>query len=181
MQRLLEHPVGQAQVGADARGVGLGGVPAHGGGDQVTSRIINNLAVNYRTGPEGLGHGTEATLYYGAKYVAGRFADDTYDGYIDVTGFELRQDVGTRYDIGVSGSAQHAWSRGAWSWSGGPSVGVSPAQNTWITARYNVSGYRDRDFEDDRYTRQGPYVTMRLKFDQATIGGATRALFGGRG
>ncbi len=157
------------------------GVPAYGAGDQVTSRIINNLAVNYRTGPEGLGHGTEATLYYGAKYVAGRFADDRYDGYIDVTGFELRQDVGTRFDIGVSGSVQHAWARGAWSWSGGPSVGVSPAQNTWISAGYNVSGYRDRDFEDDRYTRQGPYVTMRLKFDQTTIGGATRALFGGRG
>jgi uncharacterized repeat protein (TIGR01451 family) len=160
------------------------GVPAYGGGDQVTSRIINNLAVNYRTGPEGLGHGTEATLYYGAKYVAGRFADDTYDGYIDVTGFELRHDVGTRFDIGVSGSVQHAWSRAAWSWSGGPSVGVSPAQNTWISAGYNVSGYRDRDFEDDRYTRQGPYVTMRLKFDQTTLGpalgGATRALFAGR-
>lgn len=156
------------------------GVPAYGGGDQVTSRIINNLAVNYRTGPEGLGHGTEATLYYGAKYVAGRFADDTYDGYIDVTGFELRKDVGTRFDIGVSGSVQHAWERGAWSWSGGPSVGVSPARNTWISAGYNVSGYRDRDFEDDRYTRQGPYVTMRLKFDQTSIGGATRALFGGR-
>ncbi|MES3099943.1 hypothetical protein [Sphingomonas faeni] len=156
------------------------GVPAYGGGDQVTSRIINNLAVNYRTGPEGLGHGTEATLYYGAKYVAGRFADDTYDGYIDVTGFELRQDIGTRFDIGVGGSVQHAWERGAWSWSGGPSVGVSPAKNTWISAGYNVSGYRDRDFEDDRYTRQGPYVTMRLKFDQTTIGGATRALFGGR-
>ena len=156
------------------------GVPAYGGGDQVTSRIINNLAVNYRTGPEGLGHGTEATMYYGAKYVAGRFADDTYDGYIDVTGLELRQDLGTRIDIGVAGSVQHAWSRGAWSWSGGPSLGVSPAQNTWFSAGYNVSGYRDRDFEDDRYTRQGPYVTMRLKFDQTTIGGATRALFGGR-
>ncbi len=156
------------------------GVPAYGGGDQVTTRAINNLAVNYRTGPEGLGHGTEATLYYGAKYVAGRFADDTYDGYIDVTGFELRQDIGTRIDVGVSGSVQHAWSRGAWSWSGGPSAGVSPAQNMWITAGYNVSGYRDRDFEDDRYTRQGPYVTMRLKFDQTTLGGATRALFGGR-
>ncbi|BCA63244.1 hypothetical protein HMP09_2478 [Sphingomonas sp. HMP9] len=156
------------------------GVPAYGGGDQVTSRIINNLAVNYRTGPEGLGHGTEATLYYGAKYVAGRFVDDAYDGYIDVTGFEMRHDIGTRFDIGVSGSVQHAWERGAWSWSGGPSVGVSPAQNTWISAGYNVSGYRDRDFEDDRYTRQGPYVTMRLKFDQTTIGGATRALFGGR-
>jgi hypothetical protein len=75
---------------------------------------------------------------------------------------------------------QHAWSRGAVSFSGGPSAGVSPAANIWVSAGYNIAGYRDRDFEDDRYTRQGPYVTMRLKFDQSTLGGATRALFGGR-
>ena len=154
------------------------GVPAYGGGDQVTTRVINNLALNYRTGPEGLGHGTEATLYYGAKYVQGRFADDVYDGYIDVAGGELRQDIGTRFDIGVQGSIQHAWTRGVWSWSGGPSAGVSPAANVWLSAGYNVAGYRDRDFDDDRYTRQGPYLTMRLKFDQASLGGATRALLG---
>ena len=155
-------------------------MPAYGGGQQVTSRIINNLAVNYRTGPEGLGHGTEATLYYGAKYVTGRFAADVYDGYIDATGFELRHDLGTRLDIGVQGSVQHAWSRGIWAWSGGPSAGVSPAANVWLSAGYNLSGYRDRDFEDDRYTRQGPYLTMRLKFDQTSLRGATRALIGGR-
>jgi uncharacterized repeat protein (TIGR01451 family) len=156
------------------------GVPTYGAGDQVTSRIVNNLALNYRTGAEGAGHGLEATIYYGAKYVAGRFADDTYDGYIDVTGFELRKDVGSRLDIGVQGSVQHGWSRGVVSFSGGPSAGVSPAPNVWVSAGYNIAGYRDRDFEDDRYTRQGPYVTMRLKFDQSTLGGATRALFGGR-
>ncbi len=154
------------------------GVPAYGAGDQVTTRVINNLALNYRSGPEGLGHGFEGTLYYGAKYVAGRYADDRFDGFIDVAGFDLRQDVGTRFDIGVTGSVQHAWDRGVWSWSGGPSVGISPAANLWISAGYNLAGYRDRDFEDDRYTRQGPYVTMRLKFDQLSLGGATRALFG---
>jgi uncharacterized repeat protein (TIGR01451 family) len=154
------------------------GVPAYGGGDQVTSRVINNLALNYRSGPEGLGHGFEGTLYYGAKYVAGRYADETYDGFVDVVGFDLRQDVGTRFDIGMTGSVQHAWARGVWSWSGGPSAGVSPAGNLWLSAGYNLAGYRDRDFEADRYTRQGPYVTMRLKFDQLSLGGATRALFG---
>lgn len=157
------------------------GVPAYGTNEQVTSRAVNNLAVNYRTGPEGAGHGTEATLYYGAKYVRGRFADDVYTGFVDVTGFELRQDVGRRFDVGVQGSVQHAWSgRGAWAWSGGPSVGLSPGGNTWVTVGYNVAGYRDRDFEADRYTRSGPYVTMRLKFDQLSLGAAARA-FTGRG
>jgi len=156
------------------------GVPAYGAGDQVTGRVINNLAVNYRSGPEGKGHGFEATVYYGSKYVRGRFQDDVYTGYIDVTGFELRKDIGTRFDIGLQGSVQHAWDRGAVAFSGGPSAGVSPAKNVWITGGYNISGYRDRDFEEDRYTRRGPYVTMRLKFDQRTLGTTTRAIFGGR-
>ncbi|MBB4152576.1 putative repeat protein (TIGR01451 family) [Sphingomonas jinjuensis] len=155
-------------------------VPTFAAGTQATTRIVNNLAVNYRSGPEGLGHGIEATVYYGAKYVQGRFADDRFDGYIDVTGFDLRRDIGTRFDIGVQGSVQHGWDRGTWSWSGGPSVGVSPATNVWISAGWNVAGYRDRDFEDDRYTRQGPYVTMRLKFDQLSLGAAGRALGIGR-
>ena len=157
------------------------GVPAYGADAQVTTRAVNNLAVNYRTGPEGAGHGTEATLYYGAKYVRGRFAGDVYTGVVDVAGFELRQDLGQRFDAGVQGSVQHAWGgRGAWAWSGGPSVGVSPGGNVWVTAGYNVAGYRDRDFEADRYTRSGPYVTMRVKFDQLSLGAAARA-FGGLG
>ena len=154
------------------------GVPAYGAGDQVTSRVVNNFALNYRSGPEGLGHGFEGTLYYGAKYVAGRYADDRYDGIVDVLGFDLRQDVGTRFDAGVAGSVQHGWDRGIWSWSGGPSAGVSPAGNLWVSAGYNIAGYRDRDFEADRYTRQGPYVTMRFKFDQLSLDGATRTVFG---
>jgi hypothetical protein len=157
------------------------GVPAYGADAQVTTRAVNNVALNYRTGPEGAGHGTEATLYYGAKYVRGRFADDVYTGFVDVAGFELRQDIGHKLDMGVQVSVQHAWrGKGAWAWSGGPSVGVSPGGNIWVTAGYNVAGYRDRDFEADRYTRSGPYVTMRVKFDQLSLGAAARA-FGGRG
>jgi hypothetical protein len=55
---------------------------------------------------------------------------------------------------------------------------VSPGGNVWVSAGYNVAGYRDRDFEADRYTRAGPYVTMRVKFDQASLGAAARRMFG---
>ncbi|WP_375421332.1 hypothetical protein [uncultured Sphingomonas sp.] len=154
------------------------GVATLAGGQRVTTRVINNLAVNYRTGDEGAPHRTEATVYHGSKYVEGRFADERFDGFIDVTGFDLRRDLGRSFDVGVAGSVQHAWDRGIWSWSGGPSVGASPAGNIWITAGYNIAGYRDRDFEADRYTRKGPYVTMRMKVDQRSIGNAARAVFG---
>ncbi len=151
-------------------------------GTQMTDRIVNNLALNYRTGPEGAGHGMEATLHHGIRYIRGKFTGDAYDGLIDVTGFELRHDIGRRFDVGVQASVQHAWSgRDAWAWSGGPSVGVSPAGNLWLTAGYNVAGYRDRDAGADRYTRKGPYVTLRIKVDQnsaRTAIDAARALLG---
>ncbi|MDO7841316.1 DUF11 domain-containing protein [Sphingomonas immobilis] len=154
------------------------GVPAYGNGFQATLRFINNLAVNYRTGDEGRGHGFEATVYYGSKWVKGSFGSDDYEGYIDATGFELRKDIGPKIDIGIQGSVQHAWERGIWAFSGGPNIGISPAKNLWLSAGYNVSGYRDRDFEDDRYTRQGPYVTLRMKFDQLSVKGFGRNVLG---
>ncbi|AUW59629.1 hypothetical protein C1T17_17625 [Sphingobium sp. SCG-1] len=52
------------------------GVPTFADGGQQSTRAVNNLAVNYRTGNEGARHGLEASLYYGAKYVSGRFADE---------------------------------------------------------------------------------------------------------
>lgn len=166
----------KAGTGFDDRNVL--GIPTQGGAFQSSLRVINNLAVNYRSGAEGEGHGFEATAYYGSKWVRGAFGDDQYMGYIDVVGFDLRKDVGRRFDVGVQGSMQHAWNRGAKSFSVGPSAGFSPGNNLWISAGYNISGYRDRDFEDDRYTRAGPYVTMRLKFDQLSLGRAGRAVLG---
>jgi uncharacterized repeat protein (TIGR01451 family) len=154
------------------------GVPAAGGAFQATLRVVNNLAVNYRSGNEGEGHGFEATLYYGSKWVRGSFGADDYTGYVDVVGFDIRKDLGRRFDIGAQASMQHAWNRGAKAFSFGPSAGFSPGGNLWVSAGYNVAGYRDRDFEDDRYTRAGPYLTLRLKFDQLSLGRAGRALLG---
>lgn len=152
------------------------GVPTGSGLGVKTLRAINNVALNYRTGAEGVRHQLEASLYYGSKWVRGSYGGDDYEGYIDVTGFDLRLDLGKRFDIGVQGSVQHAWTQKVVAFSAGPSAGFSPAHNLWISAGYNVAGYRDVDFQDDRYTRSGPYVTMRMKFDRNAIAG----LIGGR-
>ncbi len=162
----------RADAGFTGRNVA--GIPAIGGSYQASLRAINNLAVNYRSGAEGVGHGIEATGYYGAKWVRGRFGADEYTGYVDVTGVELRLDIASSFDIGVQGAVQHAWSRHALAFSVGPMLGASPAKDLWFSIGYNIAGYRDRDFSADRQTRAGPYVTLRLKFDQ-TLLGARRA------
>lgn len=137
-------------------------------GTRATTRLINNLAVNYRTDP------LEASFYYGSKYVRGRFDDDLYAGYIDAIGVEIRRDLAKNVDIGVAASMQHAWGSGAKSYSVGPSLGLSPAKDSWVTLGYNLAGYHDRDFDAARYTRQGPYLTLKLKFDQTSLGNAFR-------
>lgn len=44
-----------------------------------------------------------------------------------------------------------------------------PVKNANFIIGYNFNGYRDRDFEDARYSREGVYVTFRLKFDQTLL------------
>ncbi|MEI9849930.1 MAG: hypothetical protein WDN24_02525 [Sphingomonas sp.] len=172
------------QIRSESAGAGTGfgnalGVPVLASDTRTTFRAVNNLAVNYRTGGEGAGHGFEASLYYGAKYVRGRYADEKFEGFIDVVGVELRKDIHPRFDLGATASVQHSWSSGAASFAFGPTAGFSPAKDVWLSAGYNLAGYRDRDFEDARWTRQGPFVTMRVKFDQESLGEMVRPLLGG--
>ncbi|WP_404338457.1 hypothetical protein AB2M62_06005 [Sphingomonas sp. MMS12-HWE2-04] len=153
-------------------------VPTFARGNLATLRAINSLAIGYRSGDEGAEHGFEASVYYGAKYVRGRYADETLDGFIDVVGVEIRKDIRRNLDIGVQGSVQHSWTEGTAAFSFGPAVGVSPGKALWVSAGYNFSGYRDRDFEASRYTRHGPYVSFRMKFDQSLLND-TRNIFAG--
>lgn len=154
------------------------GVFVYGVGDQVMMCVINNFVLNYCIGFEGFGYGIEVMVYYGVKYVKGWFVDDIYDGYIDVIGFDLCQDVGKCFDIGVQGFVQYVWECGVWVFSGGFLVGVLLVQNVWISVGYNIVGYCDCDFEDDCYICQGLYVMMWLKFDQMIFGGVLCVLFG---
>ncbi|MBX3563613.1 MAG: DUF11 domain-containing protein [Sphingomonas sp.] len=155
-------------------------VPVLASDTRTTFRLINNAAINYRTGSEGAGHGFEASLYYGAKYVRGRYAGERFDGFVDVVGLEVRKDLTARFDIGANASVQHSWTNGAANLSLGASIGISPARNLWLTAGYNIAGYRDRDFEEARWTRKGPFLMLRFKFDQQSLGEVARPIFGVR-
>jgi uncharacterized repeat protein (TIGR01451 family) len=168
------------QAGTGALSSNSLAVPTFAQGVQMTSRAINNLAFNYRTGNEGDGHGLEATAYYGAKYVRGRYAEERVSGFIDVIGIEARKDVGRHFDIGGNVSMQHAWTGKTLSYSAGPAVGASPASNLWVTAGYNVAGFADRDFEAARWTRKGPYMTMRVRLERSFLGRAGRLVGAGR-
>jgi len=40
--------------------------------------------------------------------------------------------------------------------------------NVWLSLGYNFNGFDDDDFEAARYTREGLYLKLRVKFDEDT-------------
>lgn len=154
-------------------------------GDARTRRVVNNLSVNLvaasgiddRDTPEKAYERSQLSLYWGAKYVLDSFGPDDVSGLTNMLGIEARRDISDRLDLSINAAVRHVSSTGTLDYLLGPSVGVSPIRNSWLSIGYNIMGFRDRDFADARYTRAGPYVTMRFKFDQDT----PAALFGRAG
>ena len=85
-----------------------------------------------------------------------------------MVGAEARFDVTKRIDLGIHGSILYVPGSGTTEYSWGPSIGVSPLDNVWLSLGYNFDGFDDDDFDAARYTREGLYLKLRLKFDEDT-------------
>ena len=150
----------------------VGGAPSLITGSASSRRIVNSLSVNWSpvTKSDGRYFGrSELSLFWGSRYVADRIEQDDLSGWSNVVGADVRFDLSETVDAGLAGTARQSSSGRAISYSGGPSVSLSPLKNSYVTIGYNVVGFHDRDYSDARYTRSGPYVTLRLKFDQSSL------------
>lgn len=147
----------------------IGGVPLTVAGDVTSRRIVNSFSLNWsptsRKGDEYLGR-SEISAFVGTRYVFDRFGADDLKGLSNIVGTDIRFDLGKHVDVGVSGTVRQNPGARSYAYSGGPSLSISPVRNSYVTIGYNIVGFEDRDFQDSRYTRSGPYVTLRLKFDQ---------------
>lgn len=136
-----------------------------------STKIVNNVAVNTQVNDR-----LQVTGNWGAKYARSDIGDTSISGWTHLLGGEARFDVNERIDIGLRGSflADGGFKRAQYSF--GPSIGVSPVDNVWISAGYNISGYTDDDFEASEYSREGLYLQFRLKFDQDSARGLLRRI-----
>ncbi len=152
----------------------IGGAALLVDGDVTSRRIINSLSVNYT--PVDADHGLfreagEYSLFWGSRYVFDRFGQDDVEGWSNVVGADVKFDLSDTIDVGGQATARVGNDFDSIAYSGGPSVGITPFKNAYISVGYNIVGFADRDFEESRYTRDGPFVTFRLKFDQESLGG----------
>lgn len=148
----------------------IGGAALTIDGDATSRRIVNSFSLNWsptqkREDGTYLGR-SEVSAFWGTRYVFDRYGADDLKGWSNVFGADIRFDLSQTLDVGFAGTLRQNPGGRSYAWSGGPTVGISPMNNTYISVGYNVVGFHDRDFEDSRYTRSGPFVTMRLKFDQ---------------
>ena len=152
----------------------IGGAPSLVSGDASSKRVINSLSVNWSPVAKSEGRylgRSEVSVFWGSRYVADKIDQDDLSGWSNVVGADIRFDLGEKVDVGLSGTIRESNGGRAISYSGGPSISLSPFENSYITVGYNVVGYHDRDYADTRYTRSGPYVTLKLKFDQNSLSG----------
>jgi uncharacterized repeat protein (TIGR01451 family) len=152
----------------------VGGAPLLVSGDVKSSRIINSLSVNYTPIDEDDGafiERGEYGMFLGTRYNTDRFGLDDVKGWSAVVGADLKFDLSDFADVGVSGTARIGTSGDNIAYSGGPAITVTPFKNANVTLGYNIVGFEDRDFEESRYTRSGPFLTFKLKFDQQSLAG----------
>lgn len=144
--------------------------------DASSLRFINNLAVNWiAAGTPERGNRTQVSFYYGAKYGIQNFDGQNYGGFTDMASIEARHDLTSWLDLGIQTGVRHSWSAHTMNWSLGPTIGISPIRNSWISVGYNVTGFEDRDFSGARSTVKGLWVALRMKFDEESLGLARRA------
>src|SRR5690606_33453518 len=149
-------------------------------GNARSRRLVNNFVMNYhgdawtqddrRGNLFDLAQRSQLSLYYGSKYAFDTYDGADFSGYTDILGIEWRHDLSEKFDIGLRASVRHSWNEHEYSYAAGPSVGFSPFMNTWFSLGYNVIGFSDRDFESMHYTARGPYLALRLKLDQGSLG-----------
>ncbi|MEA3063756.1 MAG: hypothetical protein QOJ27_184, partial [Sphingomonadales bacterium] len=156
--------------GAVAGRPGPIGIPLTISGDARSRRAVNALSLNYSA--EGR---SELSFFWGSRYVSEKFGDQDIGGLSNVVGADFRFDLSDTIDVGIAGTVRAGIDGRAFAWSAGPSLGFTPFDNGWLSVGWNLAGFHDRDFEEARYTRNGPYVTMRFKFDQLTL----QSLLGG--
>lgn len=157
----------------------IGGAALNISGDAKSRRIINSLSINYTPigrGDAGLGNDDgnffergEYGLFWGTRYVSERFGEDDVSGWSNVIGGDFKFDLNKHVDIGATANVRIGTGGKNIAYSGGPALTVAPFKNGNITLGYNVVGFEDRDFSESRYTRSGPFLTFKLKFDQESF------------
>lgn len=136
-------------------------------GDGLVRRFIGSLSGNWSPrDASGSSGRSELGIFLGVRHSLD--ALDGYDlsGTSLVAGLDARQGLGSRIELGMSGTMRANLADGTHQHAFGPSIGLSPVKGTLFTIGYNVRGFEDPDFADIRPSSEGVFLMLRAKLDQ---------------
>ncbi len=147
-------------------------------GDATSRRLVASLSTNWSPrgwdkdayGIQQQTRRDEYTLFLGARYNFDQFEGTEFSGTTVLAGLDARLGVTDAIELGFSGTVRASLEDELTSFSFGPTIGLSPVQDTLITLGYNIEGFRDGDFAAARNTTKGLFAAIRLKFDAETLG-----------
>ncbi len=131
-----------------------------------SQKLVTNMAANARLSPR-----TQASVNLGLKYRETEFAGIATEGWTQLVGTELRHDITPKLDLGFHASVLADSPTGTADFAFGPSIGLTPVEDVWLSAGYNIAGFHDSDFDGAEYSREGAYIKLRIKFDAQTARG----------
>lgn len=139
--------------------------------DAESWKVVHNLTLNAKATDR-----LQIAFNHGFKYSILTTGGETYDSVTELAGVEARYDISEKVDVGVHGEALYSYNSRTLDYSFGPSLGFAPAKNFWLSLGWNIKGFVDEDFAAAEYSRQGPYLKLRIKFDQTTARGLLDAI-----
>jgi hypothetical protein len=89
--------------------------------------------------------------------------------HAQVIGARATWEFARKWDVGIVTSVLMGEGTQSKQYGVGFEVGYMVAQNLWVSAGYNVTGYKDADMAGADYTAKGPFVRLRYKFDEDTL------------
>lgn len=125
--------------------------------------LVENLHVNWRKGRH------EAGFQGGLRFAHSEFDSVNWDGFTGLAGAQYRFDLNSRWDVGAHLRVLRSFGAGVTRWNSGVEVGRAFGRQVWVSAGWNFSGFEDPQFAAAEYTRAGPYLKFRMRFDQDTV------------
>ncbi|MES2683429.1 MAG: hypothetical protein V4650_07895 [Pseudomonadota bacterium] len=103
---------------------------------------------------------------YAYKWVDEDFGTFTTQSNAQLVSTRVIYDITERVDLGLAASALGDASFGSVQYGVGAEAGYLVTSNVWFSGGYNFVGYSDEDLNDADYTRDGPFMRLRFKFDE---------------
>lgn len=174
----LEYRSDRVTGGVAGQASGAGRTALVVDGDALARRLVASLSTNWSPrgweedefGNRQQTRRDEYAVFLAARHNLDEFEGTEFTGTTVFVGGDARIGIGSRFEIGASGTVRASLDDDVTSFSYGPTVGFVPADGMLLTLGYNVEGFRDGDFSAARNTDKGAFAAIRFKFDTESLG-----------